>query len=61
MNDMANLQRSLNSLIVSNLNLEPEEIKEWVVENYYVDDVYSTDVLNQWALDNGYTKTNNNE
>lgn len=55
------INRALVSLIAENINLTGDEIKEFVADNYYVDDVYSTDVLNQWASDNGYTKTNDNE
>lgn len=53
---MSKSMRDFHSLIISNLNLTTEEILDWVVSNYYVDDVYPDDVLSQWAIDNGYVK-----
>lgn len=53
---MAKAMQTFHSLLISNLTITTEEVVEWVVDNYYVDNVYSTDVLNQWALDNGYIK-----
>jgi hypothetical protein len=53
---MSKSMREFHSIIISSLNLQADEIVEWVTSNYAPEDVFTTSTLDEWAIENGYIK-----
>ena len=43
------------------VNINDDDIKKYIEANYYPEDIYTAENLNEWAVDNDYVKVKDDE